>query len=157
MANVIFKTKDSGEIKTTDTTKEILLLQITLYFNTDKEKNMALIGTYVFKNRSDFEKTLLSEFGCLEETLKEYVKNNNSTVINKRFESLLRYVSEKDIINKYDPDAQDIRGLAIISKENGEILKYFEDANDGLEYVSQGNMNEENEYFETFGYKTFEE
>ena len=144
-------------MKTSDSRNEILLLQTTLYFNTDKEKNMALIGNYVFKNRSDFEKTLLSEFICLEETLKEYVKNNNSTLINKRFESLLRYVSEKDIINKYDSDAQDIGGLAIISKENGEILKYFEDVNDGLEYVSQGNMNEENEFFETFGYKTFEE
>ena len=151
-----FKNKEEKtypiSIKQTSNEEEIILIQCSMYFDTDVEKNMALIGYYMCRNRADAAKTLSLELMYLESTLSEYVKNKKSKLVNKRFESVLRYVSGKTII-KSETEENDIGGLAIVSNTDGEIKFFFESINEGMDYASSMDTNKY--HLETYVFKTY--
>lgn len=152
-----FKNKDK-EINSTDIKpysseeEEIILIQCSMYFDTDVEKNMALIGYYMCRNRSDTAKTLSLELMYLESTLSEYIKNNKSKLLNKRFESVVRYVSCENIV-KSKIEEINIGGLAIVSNTDGEIEFFFENISEGMDYATS--MDNDKYHLETYVFKTY--
>ena len=131
--------------------EEIILIQCSMCFDTDVEKNMALLGYYMCRNRADAARTLSLELMYLESTLSEYIKNK-SKLVNKRFESILRYVSGKNIVKSKNKE-NNIGGVAIVSNIDGEIEFFFENITEGMDYASS--MDTEQYHLETYVFKTY--